>query len=233
MPRNIVIVGGSYGIGAQLSRRCLESECDVFVLSRTGGEVADLEGVRHIAHDVISDDIPEGHLPDVVDGYAYCPGSIHLAPLRRMSPQQMRDDFELNVVGAMRSFQAIFPRMKQSNSASAVFFSTVAVAKGLPMHTSISASKGAIEALVRTWAAELAPAIRVNGIAPALTDTRLASRLLATEEKRAAMAALVPLGRIGQAKDAADVAAFLLSEHSSWMTGQILAVDGGMSTVRN
>jgi 3-oxoacyl-[acyl-carrier protein] reductase len=108
----------------------------------------------------------------------------------------------------------------------------VAVGQGLPMHTSVAAAKGAIEALVRTWAAELSPAVRVNGIAPALTNTPLAEKFLSSEDKRKAMAARYPLGRFGEIDDIAAATEYLLSEQSSWMTGQVLGVDGGMSTVR-
>jgi NAD(P)-dependent dehydrogenase (short-subunit alcohol dehydrogenase family) len=149
-------------------------------------------------------------------------------------PADFRQDFELNLIGAVRFLQACQSRLQgiDGQPASVVLFSTIAVSQGLPMHASVAASKGAVEGLVRSLAAEWAPKIRVNAIAPALTDTPLAGRLLSSPEKREAMAARYPLKRIGTAADVAAMARFLLSAESSWMTGQVLGVDGGMSTLR-
>ena len=172
--------------------------------------------------------------PEEVQAAAYCPGTITLKSLRALTAEEFRRDLEINVVGAVRFLQAVQPRLagREGRPASVVLFSTVAVAQGMPMHASVAAAKGAVEGLVRSLAAEWAPKVRVNAIAPALTDTPLASRLLSSPEKRDAMAARHPLKRLGTAADAAAMARFLLSEESGWMTGQVLAVDGGLSTVR-
>ncbi len=235
--KQIVIVGGSHGIGLGITRRCVAAGAQVTVVSRTPGELGELgSAVNWIAGDVLQEvpgDASAGDwMPEVVDGFVYCPGSIQLGPLRGVTLSTLRDDFELNVVGAVKYLQLALLSLKKSSSASCVFFSTVAVVQGLPMHTSVAAAKGALEALVRTWAAELAPTIRVNCIAPALTDTPLAAKFLSSDAKREAMAAKYALGRIGTIDDIAAAAEFLLGPDSSWMTGQALHVDGGLSTVR-
>jgi 3-oxoacyl-[acyl-carrier protein] reductase len=228
--RNIVIVGGSHGIGAALAGRCIEQGAQVTVIARTRGSVP--AAAKFIEGDATNENFSSLALPDSVDGLVYAPGSINLGPLRSVNLSTVREDFELNVIGAIRTLQMALVALKKSGRASCVLFSTVAVAQGLPMHTSIAAAKGAIEALTRTWAAELSPTVRVNCIAPALTDTRLAEKFLGTEEKRAAMAAKYPLGRVGSVDDIAAAAEYLLSDASSWMTGQVLHVDGGMSSLK-
>ncbi len=230
--KQFVVVGGSHGIGAGIVQRCLDSGATVTTFSRTAGEMAGLPGVQHHSVDLASETLDASALPEKIDGFVYCPGTITLGPLRAVKADVLRSDFEINVVSAVRALQTALPGLKRSAEASVVMFSTIAVATGLPMHTSVAASKGAIEALVRTWAAELAPKIRVNAIAPALTDTPLAQKFLDREDKRTAMAAKYPLGRIGTVGDMSAAAEFLLSADSSWMTGQVLAVDGGMSAVR-
>ncbi|MEO1528750.1 MAG: SDR family oxidoreductase [Planctomycetota bacterium] len=229
--KQYVVVGGSHGIGFGLVKRLAEHG-EVTVLSRTSEQLSGLPNVRHHAFDVTTDDVPAEALPEVINGLAYCPGSINLGPVRGVKPDAMVADFQLNVVGAVKCLQAALPAMKKAESTSMLMFSTVAVAQGLAMHASVAAAKGAVEGLTRSLAAELAPKIRVNCLAPALTDTPLAERLISTEEKRAAMAKRYPLGRIGEVDDLASIGAFLLSEEASWITGQIIGVDGGMSSLR-
>lgn len=235
--KTIIIVGGSRGIGLGITERCAEHGAQVLVVSRSVGQLATLEqntteSIKHLALDVTREVLSTEKLPPSIDGFVYAPGSIHLGMLRSLDVQQLREDFELNVVGGVRCLQAALPGLKASGAGSAIFFSTVAVSQGLPMHSSVAAAKAAVEALVRTWAAELSPTIRVNAIAPALTDTPLAEKFLSTEEKRKAMDARYPLGRVGRINDMAAAAEFLLSERSSWITGQVLHVDGGLSTIR-
>ncbi len=230
--KNFVVIGGSRGIGLGIVELCALQGAQVTVLSRSSGSLDSVTGVRHMAIDVTQDSVTAEMLPETIDGFVYCPGSINLGPLRTTQPQSLRDDFELNVVGGLKCLQAALPAMRAAGISSAVFFSTVAVGQGMPMHSAVAASKGALEALVRTWAAELAPHIRVNCIAPALTDTPLAEKFLSTDEKRKAMDARYPLARIGQISDVAAAAEFLLSDRSTWITGQVIGVDGGMSTLR-
>ena len=224
-------MGGSHGIGLGIVRRLVESGHQVTVLSRTTGDLGDLTAsVRHVVCDV-TDGIAADAMPDSIDGLAYCPGSINLGPIRGVKPETMRSDFDLNVVGAMLSLQAALKGLKSAKG-SVVFFSTVAVAQGMQMHASVASVKGAVEGLTRSAAAELAPNVRVNALAPALVDTPLAERLLSSDDKRAAMDRRHPLGRIGTVDDLAAAAVYLLGRESSWITGQVIGVDGGLSTLR-
>lgn len=230
--KSFVVVGGSHGIGLGIVRRLLAAGAAVTVVSRTAGQLAELAGVDHLPVDVTRDEIEPASLPDVIDGLAYCPGSINLAPIRSLKPAAMVDDFQLNAVGAIKCLQASLSAMKAAGTSSMVMFSTVAVAQGLPMHASVAAAKGAVEGLTRSLAAELAPQIRVNCVAPALTDTPLAERFLSSDQKRSAMADKYPLKRIGEIADIAAMAEFLLSDQAGWITGQVIGVDGGMSSLR-
>lgn len=229
--KNYLIVGGSSGIGLSLVQQLSRDSHHIFVLSRTGESLKEIDSVTHISADVLDDEIPVDALPDQLDGVVYCPGTITLKPFRSVRPDQFRKDFEINVVGAVRVLQSVEKLLKKGNNPSVVLFSTVAVKQGLPFHSSIAAAKGAVEGLVKSLAAEWAPRIRVNGIAPSLTDTPLASRLLSSDEKKEAGKKRHPLNRYGQPEDIAQMAGFLLSEKSSWITGQIFGVDGGMSSL--
>jgi NAD(P)-dependent dehydrogenase (short-subunit alcohol dehydrogenase family) len=190
--------------------------------------------VRHAVCDFADPNAALPELPEEIQGAVYCPGTINLRSFRSLQVADFRQDLEVNLIGAIRFLQACQPRLKgrDGEPASVVLFSTVAVGQGMPMHASVAASKGAIEGLMRSLAAEWAPKIRVNAIAPALTDTPLASKLLSTPEKREAMATRYPLKRIGTAEELARAAMFLVSSESNWVTGQVLGVDGGMSTCR-
>jgi NAD(P)-dependent dehydrogenase (short-subunit alcohol dehydrogenase family) len=170
-------------------------------------------------------------LPATLDGLVYCPGSILLKPFKSLGVQQFQADFELNVLGAVRCLQAAEGALKKGNAPSVVLFSTVAVKKGMPFHASIAAAKGAVEGLARSLAAEWAPIVRVNAIAPSLTDTPLAERLLASEEKRKAAADRHPLKRVGTAAEMASLAAYLLSPAAGFITGQVVGADGGMGSL--
>ena len=182
--------------------------------------------------DVLDHNFNLDFLPETLDGLAYCPGTINLKPFHRVKPEDFVQDFKLQVLGAVKAIQAALPKLKQSDSASIVLFSTVAVQSGFNLHSIVSTSKGAIEGLTRSLAAELAPKIRVNSIAPSLTDTPLAQGLLSTPEKREANAQRNPLKRIGDVEDIANMAEFLLSHKAKWITGQIIHVDGGMPSLK-
>ncbi|WP_370173554.1 SDR family NAD(P)-dependent oxidoreductase [Leeuwenhoekiella palythoae] len=228
MKKNILLIGGSHGIGKSIIET-LDSEYTIYVASRTEEDLP--ENVTHIKHDVTQDTLNTEMLPDVLDGFVYCPGSINLKPFKMLSEETFNEDLQLNFMGLIKSLKAIEDRLKKSDQASLVFFSTVAVKMGMPFHTSVAAAKGAIEGFAKALAAEYAPQYRVNVIAPSLTDTPLASRLLGNEKKKEKMDERHPLKRVGTPQDIAKVAAFLLSEESSWVTGQILGIDGGMSTL--
>lgn len=227
--KQILLIGGSYGIGNEIARN-LSPTHRVYIASRTSEQIP--EGCIHLPFDATRDDISLLELPDVVDGLVYCPGSINLRPFHRLTPEMFLDDLHINFLSLVKVVQGVLPRLRNSNQASLVFFSTVAVQTGMPFHTSVAASKGAIEGFAKALAAEYAPGFRVNVIAPSLTDTPLAGKLLGSEEKKEKMGERHPLKRVGTARDIAKVASFLLSDESSWITGQTLGVDGGMSTLQ-
>ncbi|WP_378188031.1 SDR family NAD(P)-dependent oxidoreductase [Aquimarina sp. W85] len=227
--KNILLIGGSHGIGFELASQLLK-EHRVFVASRTSETLGKLE-VTHIPFDSATDELDINLLPDVLDGFVYCPGTINLKPFHMLNPDTFSSDMDINFLSLVKTLHTILPRLKKSNQASLLFFSTVAVKVGMPFHTSVAAAKGAIEGFAKALAAEYAPAMRVNVIAPSLTDTPLASRLLGNDKKREKMDERHPLKRVGNVKDIANIATFLLSEKSSWITGQVLGVDGGLSTL--
>ena len=229
---NFLIIGGSSGIGKELVNQLAANQHQVYATYKQT-EVTSSNSLINYHHlDVLDDTLTLDFLPEVIDGLVYCPGSINLKPFNRIKPALFIEDYQLQVVGAVKVLQAILPKLKKSDQASVLFFSTIAVQAGFNFHSLVSASKGAIEGLTKALAAELAPTIRVNCIAPSLTDTPLASFLLNSDAKKEANAQKNPLKRIGQAADLANMADFLLSDKSSWITGQIFAVDGGMSTLK-
>ena len=229
--KTYLIIGASSGIGLQLAKTLADKGDNVIATYNTHA-VENCSNITYHPLNVMDNEIDFTFLPEVIDGLVYCPGSINLKPFSRIKPEDFTNDFNLQVGGLVKVLQAAFPALKKSEHASVVFFSTVAVQVGLPFHTQVSASKGAIEGLTKALSAEWAPSIRVNCIAPSLTDTPLAASLLNTDEKKAANALRHPLKKIGTANDIANMAAFLLSENAAWITGQIMHVDGGMSTVK-
>ena len=232
--KNYVIAGGSKGIGLALSQQLLSSGASVHVYSRSVGELVASDNLSHHICDFSSDDFEQAELPDEIHGAVYCPGTINLRSFRALKLDDFRHDFEVNTMGAVKFLKGVQAGLKRGageQPTSIVLFSTVAVGKGLPMHASIAAAKGAIEGLGRSLAAELAPHTRVNCLAPALTDTPLAANFFSSDEKRAAMDAKYPLKRSGTPADLASMAAFLLGADSGWITGQVLGVDGGMSAI--
>lgn len=230
--QHYLIIGASGGIGKEIALQLADSGKQVIATFNKNTPDFVNPNIRFHQLDVLEETISLDDLPEELAGFVYCPGSITLRPFERMKPADFESDYKLQVAGAIKLLQLALPRLKKSSTASIVLFSTVAVQTGLPFHTQVSASKGAIEGLTRALAAEYAPKIRVNCIAPSLTDTPLAASLLNTEQKREANALRHPLKRIGTPEDIANMATFLLSEKSGWMTGQVLHVDGGMSSVK-
>jgi len=231
--KNVLVIGGSYGIGLEIVKTLTAQNCSVYVGSRTSEALAALPGVHHLPLDVNEASMALDDLPAELHGLAYCPGTIRLRPFQRLSREEFMDDFQINFLGAVNVIQRCLPRLRKSKTgASVVLFSTVAVQTGMPFHASIAGAKGAVEGLARSLAAEFAPRIRVNAIAPSLTDTALAEDLLSNEAKRSASAERHPLKRIGSPRDIAQLAVHLLSDSGSWITGQIIHVDGGMGALR-
>lgn len=229
--KNILIIGGSSGIGLALAE-LLAPHNNIIVASRTAESIAGLD-VKHISYDATQDDLDTSLLPEVLHGFVYCPGSINLRPFKGLKLDAFQSDFEINLLGAVRSLKSVLNQLSASGNASVVFFSTVAVQTGMPFHSSVAASKGAIEGLTRSLAAEFAPKIRVNAIAPSLVDTPMASKFLNNEVKIEKANERHPLGRVGNAKEIAQASAFLLGEESSWMTGKILQLDGGIGNLKS
>jgi len=229
--KNYIIIGGSSGIGKALSRSLSNNGHHVYATYNTN-EIVESNLITAMHYNVLTDEFDTSDLPDTIDGLVYCPGSINLMPFKRIKPEDFKSDFELQVLGAIKVIQSVYSKLRKSESASIVLFSTVAVQSGFNFHTQVSVSKGAIEGLTKSLAAEFAPKVRVNAIAPSLTNTPLANKLLSSEEKISANAERHPLKTIGQPEDIAEMASFLLSEKAKWITGQIMHVDGGMSTVK-
>ena len=230
--KNYIIIGGSSGIGAALTKILAAQGNKVYTTFNKTENFTATAGVAYHQLNILEDELNLNFVPDTIDGLVYCPGSINLKPFKRIKPSAFVDDFNLQVVGAIKVIQELSDRMKTSKDPSIVLFSTVAVSMGYNFHTQVATSKGAIEGLSKSLAAEFAPRIRVNCVAPSLTDTPLASKLLSTEEKKQANADRHPLKKIGTANDVAEMAAFLLSDKASWISGQVLHVDGGMSSLR-
>ena len=230
--KNFLIIGGSSGIGKELANQLSQSGHQVFATYNKNKSEQESPNIHFHQFNVLEENLSTDFLPEELSGIAYCPGSINLRPFDRIKPEDFEADYKLQVIGAIKLIQLVLPRLKKSGNASIVLFSTVAVQTGLPFHTQVAASKGAIEGLTKALAAELAPSIRVNSIAPSLTDTPLASFLLNSDQKKEANALRHPLKRIGMAEDIANMASFLLSDQSSWVTGQIFHVDGGMSSIK-
>ncbi|MBC8033171.1 MAG: SDR family oxidoreductase [Chitinophagaceae bacterium] len=232
--KNILVVGGSSGTGKAVIHLLASRNATIYNASRSRGDDWP-EGVNHLTLDVMEDVTPlASYLPESLHGVVYCVGSINLKPFTRLSPEDFLRDYRLNVVGAASVIQQALKPLQNAGTGSVVLISTVAAKAGMSYHASIAAAKRGLEGLALSLAAELAPKqIRVNVIAPSLTDTPLAGSLLSTPEKREASAKRHPLGRFGTVNDLAQATAFLLSEDSSWITGQIIGIDGGLGSLRN
>ena len=227
--KNILLIGGSYGIGASLTK-IIANDNNVIVASRTKPQ-DEINNVKYLSFDALNDEIDQNELPEIIDGFVYFPGSINLRPFKGLSIDSFKQDLEINVLSLIKVLKSILPRLSLSNNSSLVFLSTVAVTQGMPFHSSVATAKGAIEGLAKSLAAEYAPNMRVNVIAPSIVDTPLANRFLNNEIKIQKSAEKHPLNRVGNKEDIAEIIKFLLSDKSSWMTGQILSVDGGLSTL--
>ena len=228
--KNYLVIGGSSGIGKEISEM-LSKENIVFSTSRNNLS-GTIENIRHIKYNVLEDEFDPGLLPNQIDGFVYCPGTINLRPFRSLKIETFRSDLELNLIGAIKTLQIILPKLQQSPYASIIFYSTVAVKTGMPFHSSVSSSKSALEGLTKSLAAEFAPKIRVNCIAPSIVNTPLANKFLNTEDKIEKAAARHPLNKIGTAKEIAQLTQYLIDEKSKWITGQIINIDGGISSVK-
>ncbi len=229
---NYLIIGASSGIGQTLAKQLADSGNTVYATYYKNKVHSENNSIHYNYLNVLDENISVEFLPDSLTGLIYCPGSINLKPFERIEPIDFAADFNLQVIGLVKIIQLVISKLKNTENASIVLFSTVAVQTGLPFHSQVSASKGAIEGLTKSLAAEYAPKIRVNCIAPSLTDTPLAAAFLNSEQKREANSQRHPMKKIGTAKNIADMAEFLISDKAGWITGQIIHVDGGMSSIK-
>ena len=227
--KNILLIGGSTGIGYELSQK-LKKDNNLFISTRDQGKFNDPNIKTHELD--LDKEFETDWLPDQLDGFVYLPGTINLRPFKGLKPSVFLDDFNINVMGCVKILQKVLPKIQAAENPSIVMFSTVAVKMGMPFHSSVSSSKGAIEGLTRSLAAEFAPKIRVNAIAPSMLDTPLAEKFLNSETKLENLRNRHPMKEIGSPEDISEVVKFLLEDNSKWMTGQIIPFDGGMSSVK-
>ncbi|NMB82990.1 MAG: SDR family oxidoreductase [Ignavibacteria bacterium] len=230
--KTFLVVGGTSGIGLELTKLLSKNGNRVIILSREKRNINDLVNVEFYRYDVTgSDPLPQIDMP--IDGLTYLPGTINLKPFRTLKIEDYQKDLEINLLGAVKVINGYFQNLKSAEKSSIVLFSTVAVQTGMQYHASIASAKGAIEGLTRTLAAEFAPSIRVNCIAPSITYTPLAEKLLNSEQKLKASEERHPLKRIGNAMEIAELTYFLLSEKSGFITGQVIKADGGISVIKS
>ncbi|MGB0293570.1 MAG: SDR family NAD(P)-dependent oxidoreductase [Flavobacteriaceae bacterium] len=226
--KTFVIIGSTSGIGLSITQKLIQNN-RVFGVSRREHSEVNHTNYTQFSFDLLEDSWDTIPFPEQIDGLVYCPGSIQLKPLKMLTDKVIREDMEINFFGAMNCIKAVSDRLQQNSSI--LLFSTVAVQQGMPFHASISSAKGAIEGLTRSLAAEFAPKVRVNAIAPSIVDTPLAKRLLNNDRKRELISDKHPLKRVGEVEDISELACFLLSASASWITGQIIGVDGGKSSI--
>lgn len=231
--KQYIVIGGTSGIGKALTQKLTEAGNQVLVYSRHTPAAADqFTGASYHQAD-FSAALPFPLVPAVpIAGLAYCPGSIQLKPFRSLQESDFLSDININLMGAIRAIKNFLPSLRQNGKSSVLLFSTVAVQTGMMYHTSVAAAKGAVEGFTRSLAAELSPDITVNAIAPSLTATGLSAGIINTESKMNAAINRHPLSRIGNASEIAAMGALLLSEEGSWMTGQVITMDGGLSVIK-
>ncbi|MBU3012811.1 SDR family oxidoreductase [Polaribacter vadi] len=219
----ILIIGGSKGIGNAIIN-ALVNENKIINISRTA-PLQPHSNLTHYSCDILKDDLPG---IDEIDSLIYCPGSINLKPISRLELEDFRSDFEINVIGAVKAIQHYLPSLKKGSNPSIVLFSTVAAKLGMPFHASVAAAKSAVEGLTKSLGAEFAPTIRVNAIAPTVTDTDLAAKLLRNERLIDSIKERHPLKKILDPNEVADLATFLISDKAKSISGQIFELDCGI-----
>ena len=227
--KHYVIVGASSGIGFELAKK-LSISSNVTALSRSEKELNTLSNTTYYSLDISEENPNFPVLDKPIDGLIYCPGTINLKPFRSLRAEDYLNEWNINFLGAVKTIKHFLPQLQQAENSSIVLFSTVAVQNGMAFHASIAAAKGAVEGLTRSLAAEFAPKVRVNAVAPSLTNTPLADKLINAEAKLKSAEDRHPLKKIGQPNDIANAVLYLLD--ANWVTGQIISIDGGMSALR-
>lgn len=223
---NYLVIGASSGIGKNIFEKLTLQGHQIYSAQRTPNDF-----VGFTKFDATLDDFDATNLPQQIDGLVYCPGSINLKPFNRLTTQDFYNDWQINFLGAVKVIQIVLPKLKSAKG-SIVLFSSVAAQTGMAFHASIASCKAAIEGLTYSLAAEFAPLVRVNAIAPSLTDTPLAHKFLSDENKREAASKRHPMQSYAKADDIASMACFLLSKDASFITGQVIKIDGGLSNLR-
>ena len=227
--KNILIIGGSSEIGKEIANSL--DDCKVYIASRTDSSNEE-QNQTCFKYDPVKDELDRDLIPESLDGFVYCPGTVNLRPFNGTKVETFIEDFEINVLGAIRTIKFVLQNLKNSPSASIVFFSSVVIKTGMPFHSSIGVSKGAIEGLTLSLAAELSPEIRVNCIAPSLTESKMSKKIISNDTIKKAIENMHPIPKIGSPTDFSKLSAFLLGQNNKWVTGQIIHVDGGRSTLR-
>ena len=230
MTKNILIIGGNSDIGLEINDLAKAEGHSVYGTSRDETTSSNYDNFIHLDPNQSLDALD--NIPEDIHGLVYCPGTINLKSLQRLTLEDVKVEMEVNFYGAFNVIKKVLPNLKKNDGASVVLFSTVAANTGMPMHSSIAASKSALEGFAISLAAELAPRVAINCVAPSIVDTKLASHILSTDERKEASAQRHPLKSIGTSKSIATSAYFLLSAKENWITGQVISADGGLSTLK-
>ena len=237
MKKKILIFGGTGAIGCSIAKKIKDDEYDPVIIARNEEELkykAKEIDCEYYICDVLNfeqiEEIAKKYNEDVF-GLAYCIGSINLKPLKICKNENYIESFKINTLGAINSIKTNLTNLNKNNG-SILLFSTIAVQQGFTNHSIVSSSKGAIEGLTLSLAAEFAPKIKVNCIAPSLTDSKMSQKILSNETMKKAIENMHPIPKIGEGGDFGELGSFLLSERNKWITGQIFHIDGGRSTLR-
>ena len=230
MTKNILIIGASSDIGLEICKLANADGHNIYATSRDDVNANDFDNFIQLDPNKSLDELDD--LPEDIDGLVYCPGTINLRSLQRLTLEDIKNEMEVNFYGAFNIIKKVLPNLKKNDGASVVLFSTVAVKTGMPMHSSIAAAKGAVEGLAKSLAAELAPRVAINCVAPSIVDTKLAANILSTDERKQASADRHPLKTIGSINSIANSAYFLLQAKENWISGQIFRPDGGLSALK-
>ncbi|MBS3749721.1 MAG: SDR family oxidoreductase [Candidatus Thermoplasmatota archaeon] len=232
MKKNYVIIGGTSGIGLAVVKELVQHNNHLFVGSRNERNIEDVKQATFFHCDAVDNTFEFPNNIETIDGLMYCPGSLNLMPFKRIKEKDIINEFKINVFGLLNTVKYFLPLLqKNQHESSILLMSSVAVTSGMKYHSLVGATKGAVEGITRSLAAEFAPIVRVNAIAPSITETPLTKKFLSSQKIRSNLEQRHPLQSLAEPMDIAHAAVYLLSEKSKWVTGQILHVDGGLSAI--